>query len=113
MAADAEQHNPFEPSVPSGPEGEIRLIETYRSAFPDVSIEIEEILSEGDKAAVRYIATGTHEGEFMGIEPTGNEVEVVGFEIDRVADGEIVESWGLFDAFGLMEQLGVVELPTE
>lgn len=113
VAADAKGHNPIEPSVPPSPEGEKQLMEMYHAAFSDATIHVEDVLAEGDNVAVRWQGTGTHEGEFMGIEPTGQKIEIVGFEIDRVVDGQIVESWGLFDAFGLMQQLGVVELPGE
>ena len=113
VAADAEQHNPQEPPVPPGPEGEKQLIEVYHSAFSNATLTIEEIVADGDSVAVRYTATGTHDGEFMGVEPTGNDVEIVGFEINRLAEGQIVESWGLFDTFGLMQQLGVVDPPGE
>lgn len=109
VAADAEHHNPMDPpDLPPGPEGEIQLIETYRSAFPDAAIEIEDLLSDGDRVAVRWTATGTQEGEFMGVEPTGAEVDIAGFEINRVEDGRIAESWGLFDGLGLLRQLDAV-----
>lgn len=113
VASDAESHNPFEPPVPAGPEGEKQLIELYHSAFPDATLEIEEMVAEGNTVAVRCTATGTHEGEFMGIEPTGTEIEVALFEFAHVMDGQVVESWGLFDAFGLLQQLGVIEPPGE
>jgi steroid delta-isomerase-like uncharacterized protein len=109
VAADAEHHDPMDPpDLPSGPEGERQLIEAYRSAFPDARIEIEDMVAEDDRVAVRWTATGTHEWEFRGVEATGTEVEVVGFEINRLADGQIAESWVLFDALGMMQQLGGV-----
>ncbi len=83
------------------------------SAFSDATLAVEEMVADGDSVAVRYTATGTYDGEFMGVEPTGTDVEIVGFEINWLADGRIVESWGLFDTFGVMQQLGVVDPPGE
>ena len=112
IATDAEHHDPMDPpGLPAGPEGEKQLIRVYQSAFPDATLTIEDMLAEGDKVAARWTATGTHEGEFMGIEPTGNEVEITGFEINQIKDDQIIESWVLLDAFGLMQQLGVIEPP--
>lgn len=107
VAAEAEHHDPMDPpDLPTGPAGEKQLIETYQSAFPDATLEIEDMLAEGDEVAVRWTGTGTHEGPFMGVEPTGEQVEIVGFEINRIEDGQIAESWVLFDALGLLQQLG-------
>lgn len=112
VATDAAHHDPMDPpDLPSGPEGEKQLIQVYQAAFPDATIDVEDLLAEGNKVAVRWTATGTHEGEFMGIEPTGEEIEITGFEINHIEDGQIIESWVLFDAFGLMQQLGVIEPP--
>jgi steroid delta-isomerase-like uncharacterized protein len=113
IAADAESHSPFGPDVPPGPEGEQQEIDLYHSGFSDAKIDVEDVVASGDKVAVRWTGTGTHDGEFMGIEPTDREVEVVGFSVSQLEDGKIIESWGLFDAFGLMQQLGVVEVPGE
>jgi steroid delta-isomerase-like uncharacterized protein len=112
VAADARHHDPMDPpDLPRGLAGEKRLLERYQSACPDARLEIEDLLAEGDRVAVRWTATGTHEGEFMGVEPTGNEVTITGFEVTEVGDGEIVESWSLFDALGLLRQLDA--LPDE
>ena len=96
-----------------GREGYKEFLETYRSAFPDAHIEIEELTAEGDTVVARWTATGTHDGDLMGIEPTGNEVTIMGFEAYHVEDGRIVELWEVFDGLGMMAQLGVVEMPGE
>lgn len=107
VAADAEHHDPTDPpDLPPGPEGEKQLIRAYKSAFPDATLEIEDTVADDDRVAVRWTATGTHEGEFMGVEPTGNEVEIDGFEINRIEDGRIAESWVLFDSLGILEAIG-------
>lgn len=86
-----------------------------RTAFPDLSVTIEDrIVGDGDGAVVeRYTLHGTHDGEFMEIPATGNEVELSGTVIHYVTDGRVVESVSEFDGLDLMQQLGVVEVPRE
>ena len=80
-----------------------------RNAFPDIHATIEDpIIAEGDRVAYRWTFRGTHQGEIMGIALTGKEVEVTGIDIVRIAGGKIVEAWGVWDALGMMRQLGVV-----
>lgn len=81
-------------------------------AFSDYTITPETIVSEGEMVATRWTATGTHEGEFNGIEPTGEEFEVSEMGMYRVTDGKIVEVWIAADLLGLLAQLGVVDPPT-
>ena len=73
--------------------------------------EIHQLIASDDKVAIRSTFRGTHDGDFMGIPATGKTVEVGGIDIVRVRDGKFVEHWGLFDAMGLMQQLGVVPPP--
>jgi steroid delta-isomerase-like uncharacterized protein len=87
------------------------LRETYE-AFPDLTITFEHVVAEDDTVAVRYTGTGTHEGEYEGVEPTGETVDISGMRIAKVDDGEIVEVWGQRDDVGLLAQLGVVDPPT-
>jgi len=65
------------------------------------------------KVAHHWIMTGTHEGEFMGIEPTGNKVEAMGVEINHVEDGRIFSSWTVSDSLGLMQQLSLTPQPED
>ena len=78
-------------------------------AFPDVSVTIEDVVAEGDTVAQRLTFRGTHKGEFMGIEPTENQVEIANTLFTRIEDGQIVERWLLIDSLGLLQQLGVGE----
>lgn len=80
----------------------------FRSAFPDVHKEIEDLVAEGDRVVVRYSMTGTHGGTFDGIEPTGNEVSTTGIFIYRIEDGQIAESWLNYDGLNLLGQLGAL-----
>jgi predicted ester cyclase len=91
-----------------GPDGFRELVERYHGAFSQVEMRIDRIVGEGDWCAVHWTATGTHTAELMGIAPTGREVTVTGTEFDRIADGKLVESHGLYDALGMLQQLGAV-----
>ncbi len=80
----------------------------YRSAFPDTQITIEDQLAEGDMVATRWTARGTHQGELMGVPPSGNRVEVAGITISRIEGGKIEEDWDNYDALGMMQQIGAI-----
>jgi steroid delta-isomerase-like uncharacterized protein len=101
------------PGFPTGREGAKQFAAMMRSAFPDLHLTIEDMISEGDKVVMRSTWSGTHEGEFMGIPATGRRVTVSAIDISRVADGRMVEHWEQSDALGLMQQLGVVPPPEQ
>jgi predicted ester cyclase len=86
-------------------------VETFVDAFPDLQVSLADELSSGEKVVTRWTSRGTHQGELMGIAPTGNRVEVTAVGIWRVAEGKIAEAWLVFDALGMMQQLGVVPEP--
>ncbi len=75
-------------------------------AFPDLHITIEDMIAEGDKVVTRWTARGTHQGEAMGLPPTGNEVTWTGMNFMRVVNGKLAEDWEELDVLGLMQQLG-------
>ena len=79
-----------------------------RAAFPDTQITVEDLIAEGDKVVCRFTASGTQQGEFMGISPTGKQFTIMEIRIYRIVGGKIVECWGLFDQMGMMQQLGVI-----
>jgi steroid delta-isomerase-like uncharacterized protein len=106
-------HNPLDSEDVRGPEGAKEQARMYRNAFPDVRLNIEEQIAEGDRVVTRWIGSGTHQGEMMGIAPTGNQIRVDGITISRIQDGKVVEDWELFNALGLMQQLGAVPTPEE
>lgn len=113
VGSDFVLHDPGIPEAVRGPEGFKQQIQMEREAFPDLTVRVDDRVVEGDKVVTRYTARGTHEGEFMGIAPTGNDVEVDGFVIDRFANGKLVESDHLLDSLGMMHQLGVSTDPEE
>jgi len=110
LAPDHVNHSPG-PELPPGPEGAKMFIGVYKGGFPDTHIHIEDQMAEGDKVFTRWSAHGTHSGDFMGIPATGKSVTVTGMIVDRIANGKIVESWSEFDQMGMMQQLGVVQMP--
>jgi len=75
------------------------------------SFELGELIAEGDKVVTRWTARGTHQGELMGVAPSGNRAEVSGMTINRVSGGKIAETWTNFDALGLMQQIGAIPEP--
>jgi len=99
------------PGLPNGPEGSKQLVTVYRNAFPDVHFTIDDQIAEGDKVVTRWTAHGTHQGELVGIPATGKSSTVTGISVDRLVNGKIAESWGIFDQFGMMQQLGVIPMP--
>ena len=83
-----------------------------RAAFPDWHLTIEELIAEGDRVAFRATIRGTHKGVFQNIAPTGKQVMVSALDIVRIDNGKLIEHWGGPDLFNLMQQLGVIVLPT-
>ena len=81
------------------------------AAFPDIHADIHDQVAEGDKVVTRKTFQGTHEGEFMGIPPTGKKVAFDVIDIFRIANGRIVEHWYVGDMMALMQQLGAVPGP--
>ena len=82
-----------------------RQIATTRAAFPDWNERVDDILVEGDRVAIRFTSTGTQQGEFEGMAPTGRKVSIREAAFFRVANGKIVEQWGFADSQALMQQL--------
>lgn len=94
-----------QPGLHADLEGFKRDIQYLRTAFPDFHLTIEEMVVDGDRAWARSISHGTNLGPFMG-PPTGKTIEVTVFDEIRVADGKLVEHWGVPDRFTLLQQIG-------
>ena len=102
-------HDPAGPEdMGGGVEGAKQFVEMYRNAFPDTQMSVEDVIAEGDKVVTRWTVRATHQGELMGIPPSGNRVELTGISIDRIEGGKFVETWSNYDALGMMQQLGVM-----
>jgi predicted ester cyclase len=91
----------------NGPRGFRAMVGAFRTAFPDLSVSIEDLVAEDDLVVARYRLTGTQLGEFMGIAPTGRAVDIEGVDIVRCESGKAIEHWGFSDMLGLLRQLGV------
>jgi steroid delta-isomerase-like uncharacterized protein len=100
-------HEPFPDQVP-GPVGVKHANGLFYQAFPDIIETIDDMIAEDDRVVVRWTCSGTHEGLFTIIPPTGKHVQVTGIEIYRLVDGKIAENWHNTDALGLLGQLGVL-----
>lgn len=107
-AADYVRHDPATPDITGGLDGIKEVCTRYRTAFPDLRLTTDDSLADGDKAIIRWSATGTHQGALAGIAPTGKRFEITGLTIFRFADGKIVEEWSNWDVLGMMRQLGVI-----
>ena len=96
-------------TVPSGlPQGPSQFLSLHLNAFPDVKATVEDLLADGDKVVARVSFRGTHKGAFRGIPPTGKPITVMGINIFRIANGKLVEHWGLTDRLAVLNQVGVV-----
>jgi steroid delta-isomerase-like uncharacterized protein len=94
-----------------GPRGIKQFYAALRDGFPDLHFTIEDQIAEGDRVVTRWTARGTHTGTFKGIPPTGKQGVVSGIDIDRIANGKVVECWPNADELGLLQQLGVLPVP--
>jgi steroid delta-isomerase-like uncharacterized protein len=94
-----------------GREGAKQYLAMLRGGFPDIHFTIEDQFADGDRVVTRWAARGTHTGAFQGIPPTGKQVRLAGTDIDRIANGKVVECWASTDDLGLLQQLGVIPGP--
>jgi steroid delta-isomerase-like uncharacterized protein len=110
LAPDFVEHDPLPGQSPDR-EGHRQILAAFRSAFPDLHVTTEDVVAEGEKVVSRWTARGTHQGELMGIAPTGNGVTIKGIDVLRISGGRIVERWAQSNDLELMQQLGAVPAP--
>ena len=96
------------PATPAGREGFKQALAAFFRAFPDNHNHVEDMIAEGDRVVVRGHLTATHQGEFMGIAPTGKQVTVQYIDIWVVENGKITQNWVQMDFLGMLQQLGVM-----
>src|SRR4028118_102127 len=101
------------PGIPADCEGIKIVTAMFRRAFPDSYFTVEAMMAEGDKVATRKTFHGTHEGEFMGVPPSGRTVAMGLIDIVRISEGRVVEHWSMGDSLGLRQQLGVIPQPEQ
>src|SRR5512146_673588 len=104
-------HSP--PGTPPGWKGMKQIVASFRAAFPDVRLIVEDQIAEKDRTVTRLTITGTHRGPFYSLlktlMPTGKMISVQVIDIFRHdADGKLVECWSGFDVFGMLRQLGAI-----
>jgi len=95
------------PELRPGPEDVKHEVATFRAAFPDAYVTIEDIISEGDTVAFRFELQGTHLGIFAGLPATGKIMTMTGMDFIRIANGKLAELWSNQDTLGLLQQLGL------
>jgi steroid delta-isomerase-like uncharacterized protein len=108
LAEDFVEHEET-PGLDPTKEGVKQFFHMYKAAFPDLRMEAQDVLMSGDKVVARARATGTHQGEFLGMPATGKHVDVQLIDIIRFDDDGLArEHWGLFDALAMLQQLGAI-----
>jgi steroid delta-isomerase-like uncharacterized protein len=97
------------PGLPPTKAGVVQYFQMLAAAFPDMQMDVQDVIASGDKAVARVRVSGTHQGEFMGIPATGNPVSINIIDITRFGDDGLArEHWGIADQLAMMQQLGVI-----
>jgi predicted ester cyclase len=99
------------PGLPPGLAGGKMAHQIFLGSFSDLQTTTEDLIADGDKVVERYLTRGTHTGDFMGAPPTGKTFAAETMVIYRLANGRIVETWGLNDVQAVMMQLGLMPAP--
>ena len=111
IAADYQRHDPGDPFPARGPADVKRIVTMLRTMLPDLTIQVEAMVAEGDMVVSRYTATATDTVGYMGMPPTGKAIRTPAIQIFRFANGKIVESWAARDDLGTLRQLGHLPAP--
>jgi len=106
FAEDYVRHDVRPTKALSGPEGQKKIADDFRAAFPDLRLVVDLIVGEGDFVVGRWTASGTHLGAWGGVDPTGRRVTFSAVNIFRLENGKVVEIWNHRDDLGLTEQIG-------
>jgi predicted ester cyclase len=97
-------HQPL-PGQGPGLDGIKQLVALYHAVFPDLSVSTDDVVSSGDRVVVRWTATGTHQGDQLGVPATGKRVRLTGIDILRIEEGRVVERWGETNGLEMMQQI--------
>jgi steroid delta-isomerase-like uncharacterized protein len=111
VAPDAVNHEAGPGAPTRGPESLTAAVTWLSAAFPDMHMAIDDVLAEGDKVVLQTTMSGTHQGPFMGIAPTGRRFAQRQVHFLRIVDGKAVEHWAVRDDLGFMQQLGAAPVP--
>ena len=90
-----------------GPESLKPFVRNLRDAFPDMHIDLEDMVAEGDKVAIRFRVTGTHRGSGLAFLPTQRSIDITGMTIIQIANGKLLHGWNNWDQLGMLQQLGM------
>lgn len=105
VSPDVVDHDPA-PEQGPGPQGFKDMFQTMRTAFPDLEVTPEHMTTTEDDVALAYTITGTHQGDFIGVAPTGRKITARGVQIGRFEDGRLAERWGSSDQLAILQQIG-------
>ncbi len=97
------------PNPGKGPQGYKMFVKQFLKAFPDMKINIQQIIAEGDTVSTRGFIYGTHNGEFMGIPPTSKKIRINYFDFWKIRDGKCIENWVQMDMAGIIQELGPLQ----
>ena len=111
ISQDAKFYVPGQPEPLQGLEGYMLIIGMMRGGFSNIQWTVDDLVFEGDKVAARYTMRGTHDGNFMGVPPTGKEIEAHSMAFYKLANGKFIEEQGLPDMLSLMIQIGAIPAP--
>jgi steroid delta-isomerase-like uncharacterized protein len=103
--------DPSNPGAKPGHDTAKQVVTSFRQAFPDASLTIEDQFSAGNKVTTRWTARGTHRGPLQSMSATGKQVVVKGIQVDEVVGGKVVRTWVNWDSMGLMQQLSAASAP--
>lgn len=110
LAPDCVMHG-LGPAPVQGADGFRQVRAGFLDAFPDLHVDVQSVVMDGDLTAVRYRCTATHRGGGLGIAATGNTVEFTGMGFARLSGGRAVEVWNNFDRLTMLQQVGAVSVP--
>ena len=111
IACEIMEHQDYGPGHAPGAAGVKAVVTSLRRAFSDFKLEIEDLVVAGDTVWTRNVATGTHDGPYMGHPATGRRFRIYVFDVMRISEGRVVEHWGVPDRLGVLLQLGAISRP--
>ncbi|CCD99489.1 ester cyclase [Bradyrhizobium sp. STM 3809] len=102
------RHDPGLDFEVRGPQGVLQLHDALMPAFPDMKLDLEDLVAEEDKVLVRLVIRATHTGPFGAMAPTGKPIRVAVLDLFKIRDGVLVEHWAQLDNLGMLKQLGAL-----
>ena len=108
MYSDSVIHHGYSSRIRPGVKGLREHYIALLKGFPDLRVEIEDIIAEGEKVAHRFTFCGTHRGEFLGVAPTGRSVSAAGMQVNLFSGGKCIEVWSVHDTFRFLSEIGAV-----